>query len=77
MDDFINLGHANVLLGYDFSASNRRLLPIACSKETDQEDDVSSSSSGECFFSKILFSFCYGLFITSHYDLNSASKTQL
>ncbi|XP_033137881.1 thylakoid membrane protein TERC, chloroplastic isoform X6 [Brassica rapa] len=29
------------------SAANRRLSPIACSRGTDQEDDVSSSSSGE------------------------------
>lgn len=50
--------HLNVLLGYHLlsAANRRRLLRIACSGGTDQEDDVSSSS-GECFFSKILFSF--------------------
>lgn len=53
VEGFIYLGHANVIL---VSAANRRLShlpPIACSREIDQEDDVSSS--GDCFFSKILF----------------------
>ncbi|KAG5376969.1 hypothetical protein IGI04_041565 [Brassica rapa subsp. trilocularis] len=45
------------------SAANRRLSPIACSRGTDQEDDVSSSSSSDSLID------CY--------DLNFASKAPL
>lgn len=37
------------------NANGRRLLRIACSRGTDQEDDVSSSSSGELLLLRSVF----------------------
>lgn len=60
------------------SAANRRLSPIACSPGTDQEDDVSSSSSsGEYASFPRLDFFSDSDSLIDCYDLNFASEAPL